>query len=125
MIWIDSSFAIDWLQGQEAARDKIDLTEKIGILPHQFAEILVFFKRRDPNFDSSPLEMLDLATPNEEDLKLASNLYINARKLKSKASLADAMLAAKAKNQMEKILTFDNDFLNLGFMEESQGIWKP
>lgn len=124
MIWIDASFAIEWLLGTaKAAEMNLPRTEK-GILPAQYSEILVYFGRRIG--DLSPvveeLEALKLEHPNKEELQEAAQIYLQAKKQKSKASLVDAILAAVAIKRNESLLSFDSDFADLG-LKNSQGVW--
>lgn len=124
MIWIDASFAIEWLLGTaKAAEITLPRTEK-GILPAQYSEILVYFGRRVG--DLSPvieqLEALKLEHPNKGELQEAAQIYLQAKKQKSKASLVDAMLAAVAIKRNESLLSFDSDFADLG-LKNSEGVW--
>lgn len=124
MIWIDSSFAVEWLSGTARA-EKVKLTgDPLGILPMQYTEILVFYLRQgiDVIPITNELEHLELIHPQKEDLGHAGMLYVRARKNHSKASLADALLAAVAHKRNEKILAFDHDFADLG-MKQKGGFW--
>ena len=124
MIWIDSSFAVEWLMG--SARSKaLDVSrDTLGILPMQYAETFAFFLKREVNplQIARQLESLTLISPDKIHLQQASLLYLEARRQKSKASLADAVLAAVAHERREKILSFDQDFAFLG-LSEKQGFW--
>ncbi len=125
MIWIDSSFAIEWLLGTPRA-EKVKLgNDALGILPAQYAETFTFFLKKDydPLLISQQLEALELKYPEKIELKRASFLYLEARQHKSKASLADAILAAVAQERKEKIASFDDDFSDLG-LKQYQNFWE-
>lgn len=126
MIWIDSSFAVEWLLGTDKAK-RIKLPqEAMGILPQQYAETFVFFLRRglDPTAIANELESLELMAPEKTHLQLGAQLYAKARlSHKSKASLADAVLAAVVLVNGEKLLAFDRDFSQLG-LHEKNALWQ-
>ena len=124
MIWIDSSFAVEWLLGTDRAKKVILPQEPLVILPMQYAETTVFFLRTDtdPASVMKALEALEIKQAEKSHLQEAARLYLKARKLKSKASLADAILAAVAGERHEEIASFDQDFSALGFKEKN-GIW--
>lgn len=126
MIWIDSSFAIEWLSGSlRAGRVKLP-TDALGILPQQYAETFTFFLKQghDPIKIANELDTLELKSPKKIHLQLGSQLYFKARQApKSKASLADAVLAAVIHVSREKLVAFDQDFSNLD-LKEKNGIWQ-
>ncbi len=125
MIWVDSSFAVEWLAGTERAEKVQYESEPLGILPSQYAETFVLFLKKgfEPENVAQQLESLEIKHPENIHLQLAAKLYLEARKSpKSKASLADAILAAVAYHRHEKILAFDGDFKDLGFKEKN-GVW--
>lgn len=124
MIWIDSSFAVEYLLGTARAGQVTLGGEHLVTLPAQFAEIAAFFLRRDPEFEIAQLEPIDLTAPDETDSFAAARLYLAARSSKSKASLADALLAATARNRGGDILAFDEDFRHLGFTRVEPGLWR-
>ena len=124
MIWIDSSFAVEWLRGTKRA-EKVSLPEgPLAILPMQYAETTVFFLRAgsDPVAIIKALEALEIKNAEQFHLQEGVRLYWQARGLKSKASLADAILAAVACERHEAIASFDQDFSALG-LKEKNGIW--
>lgn len=124
VIWIDSSFAIEWLLGTRRAK-RVNLGDEVrSTLPAQYAEIFIFFLRHgyDPVHIVNELEGLDLWQPQKTHLQRAGFLYLEARKRKGKASLADAILAAVAYVRQEKIASFDQDFSRLGFSHRN-GLW--
>lgn len=126
MIWIDSSFAVEWLAGIDSAR-QIHLPDgPLGILPMQYLEVFVFFLRQgqDPLAISRELERLELRNPERVHLQHAGSLYLEARKKKSKTSLADALLAAVSHIEGEGILSFDRDFATLG-LKAKGALWFP
>lgn len=126
MIWIDSSFAIEWLLGTDRAK-RVRIEDKpLGVLGAQYAETLIFFLRRgiDPLQTVNELEALELYSPRKIHFQQGSLLYFEARRNKSKASLSDALLAAVASEKGEPIASFDADFSFLGFKEKS-GLWTP
>jgi predicted nucleic acid-binding protein len=124
MIWIDSSFAIEWLIASSRAKNVAIGKQKLGILPQQYTEILCYFSRKVA--DITPvvrqLEALSLEHPKRSELILAARLYQSARSKKSKASLADAILAGTATLRKDSIASFDQDFISLGFKNEG-GLW--
>lgn len=126
VIWIDSSFAVEWLLGAERA-GKVPLGEEpLGILPMQYLETFAYFLKKnfDPLTVTNQLEALEMVHPEKIHLQSASALYLQARKRKSKASLADALLAAVAHDRKEKVASFDGDFDSLGLVEKG-GLWLP
>ena len=126
MIWIDSSFAIEWLAGMSTAR-KVRLPQgPLGILSMQYLEVFIFFLRQgqDPLAISRELERLELRNPERVHLQYAGPLYLDARKKKSKASLADALLAAVSHIEEEGVLSFDRDFATLG-LKARGALWFP
>lgn len=125
MIWIDSSFAVEWLLGTDRAREiEVSVKNGLAILPAQYAEILAYFMRKTSNsmVVIDQLEALDLEHPDKSELQLAAQLYDSARRRKSKASLADAILAAVAESRGGEIFSFDDDFRYLGFTVGG-GVW--
>ncbi|MCC7345533.1 MAG: PIN domain-containing protein [Deltaproteobacteria bacterium] len=126
MIWIDSSFAVEWLLGTDKAKRVKLPQEAMGILPQQYAETFVFFLRRglDPTAIANELESLELIPPEKTHLQLGAQLYAKARlSNKSKATLADAVLAAVVLVSGEKLLAFDRDFSELG-LQEKNALWQ-
>lgn len=126
MIWIDSSFAVEWLLDTPRAR-RIRLGgESTAILPMQYLETLVFFLKQglDAAEIMAELDALEIFNPQKADLTVAGRLYLKARERRSKASMADALLAGAALVRKEKIATFDRDFASLGF-KERDGLWEP
>ena len=126
MIWIDSSFAIEWLLGTERAKKADFKKESPAILPMQYMETFVFFLKMklDPIRIANELEALELIQPVKPHLQEASFLYREARLRKSKASMADAILAAVAYERKEKVASFDRDFDSLGL--KAKGLfWYP
>lgn len=128
MIWIDSSFAIEWLIGTKRAQNVSLPKRKRAILPQQYTEILAFFgkKMKDLTPVIEELEGLALQNASKHDLQFAAQLYLEARQKKSKASLADAVLAAVATLNKKPVCTFDRDFQHLGFQESNsqKGVWE-
>ena len=127
MIWIDSSFAIPWLLGDPMIR-RVSLGEEArGILPAQYGEILVYFGKRleDLTVVVAQLESLSLGQLEKGEIEMAAQLFVRARRKKSKASLADAMLAAVAHQRHETVLSFDHDFISLGLTQSQPGLWSP
>lgn len=126
MIWIDASFAVEWLLGLPRARGFLDIQgQPIRILPMQYMEILVFFLKRGKEVGetAAELEPCQIVSPNNEALKLGARLYCRARLEKSKASLSDALLAAVCHQTRETLLAFDSDFTALGLKEKKEGHW--
>jgi predicted nucleic acid-binding protein len=124
MIWIDSSFAVEFLLGTSRAGEVKLEGEHLVTLPAQYAEICTFFLRRSPDFEISLLEPLELVAPDEAETLSAARLYLEARASSSKASLADALLAATALSRSGDILAFDEDFRHLGFSRIAPGRWR-
>ncbi len=128
MIWIDSSFAIDWLLKNPRAQHLADkpFREQTAILPLQLAEIYIYFEKANlPTQElQAQLNKLELGQCTFEETKLASSLYLMARKKKKKASLADAFLASVVMTRHDSFLSFDNDFHLFGFYQQ-KGFWLP
>lgn len=116
MIWIDSSFAIEWLLGSERASAVKLPAAGFATLATQYAEILVFFSKRLKDLTplAAQLEAVSLKHADRAELSAAAQKYLLARAAGSKASLADAMLAAVAESRDEPVATFDADFAALG-----------
>ena len=125
MMWIDASFAVGWLLGTERAKLVPVRGVSLAMLAAQYAETQVFFRRRDvdPLQIKSELERVALRAASRTELMTAADLYVEARQMKSKASLADAVLASVARSRNGRIATFDDDFRFLGFMPLSPGLW--
>ena len=124
MIWIDSSFAVEWLLGTERA-SKVSLGKELSaLLPMQYAETLAYFLKKggDPLEVVGELEGIELKNPDKIYLQQAVPLYLAARDRHSKASLADAVLASVAIGRGEKVASFDGDFEYLG-MKNRGGLW--
>lgn len=131
MIWIDSSFAIPWLLGDPMTR-RVSLGEEArGVLPAQYGEVLVYFGKRleDLTVVVAQLESLSLGQLEKGEIEMAAQLFVKARlearQKKSKASLADAMLAAVSRQRHETVLSFDHDFISLGLTQSQPGLWSP
>lgn len=126
MIWIDSSFAVEWLLGTERPKGVDFQGEELAVLPMQYTETFVYFMKQgvDPLVISQQLVALELRNPEKVDLQKAAFLYLEAREKKSKASLADALLAAVAQRHQEKIVAFDDDFADLGMIKKGH-YWIP
>lgn len=127
MIWIDSSFAIPWLLGDPTTR-RVGSGEAVrGVLPAQYGEILVYFGKRleDLTVVVVQLESLSLGQLEKEEIEMAAQLFVKARRNKSKASLADAMLAAVSHRRHEAVLSLDRDFIFLGLTRSQSGLWSP
>lgn len=125
MIWTDSSFAIEWLANSKKVQ-KIQINKQsLLILDIQYAETYRYLLKRgaNPIEISRQLEVISLHYPTKSSLQLAAILYLQARKNKSKTSLADAILASMAKETKADILSFDQDFKLLGFKEIKAGHW--
>lgn len=125
MIWIDSSFAIEWLLGIPRAKEVVHLQgQSLGFLPMQYMEVVAFFlkKGHEPQVIINQLEPCQLFNPDIKVLRMGAKLYCQARLQKSKASLADALLAALCHQTKEKLLGFDNDFATLG-LRQKEGYW--
>ena len=127
MIWIDASFAIEWLVGSKRAESISLRGQQLGILPMQYLETLVFFQKRmkDSALITEQLDSLELRHPTTAQLHHAAYLYVQARHQKnSKASLADALMAAVARDTNDAIASFDLDLKHLGLTLEN-GLWHP
>ena len=122
-IWIDSSFAIEFLLGERRAAGMRLSGVQLLTLPAQYAEICAFFLRCDPGFDPSVLELMELVALDESEVLSAAKLYVGAREEGSKASQADAMLAAMVLSRGGELLAFDDDFRHLGLRREASGRW--
>ena len=114
---------MEWLLGLKRAASFDLSATNLAILPSQFAEICVFFLRRDPEFSPQVLAAIELEMATEQELLDAALLWIRARALKKKASLADAMIAAVVRGRGDMLLSFDHDFATLGLVETSPGLW--
>lgn len=124
MIWIDSSYAIDHLTGHARARD-VDIShEPWVILPAQYAEILVWFGKRTADLGPvvEQLQGIALREAQRPVLLDAAGLYLGARQQGSKASLADALMAADCQRHKGKIASFDQDLGDLGMWRRG-GLW--
>ena len=126
-IWIDASFAIEWLGGTQRAKRVSLGKSKLKILTAQYAEVLCYFERRTDTLEmiEEQLEPLLLTSPSKSTMCAAACLYNAARKKKNKASLADAILAAAAIEKNESIASFDEDFKALGLKKKTFGLWMP
>ena len=116
MIWIDSSFAIEWLLGSERA-SKVQLPKvELAILEAQYAEIVVIFSKHITDLAPTvaQLESLSLKHATKAELVVAAREYLHVRAKKSKASLADVILATVAKLRDDSVATFDKNFDLLG-----------
>jgi predicted nucleic acid-binding protein len=123
MIWLDSSFVVEWLLGTERVRGVPLDASSLAILPAQFAEVCVFFLRRDPRFTAEVLQTLELVAAEPDEMIDAARLFLAARARRSKASLADALLAAVAGRRGGVVYSFDQDLRYLGLMERQECIW--
>ncbi len=125
MTFIDSSFAIEWLLGRSRANSIPLEGGSCGMLGHQYAEILIFFLKAGKKGEevSQQLEYFEFMAAEKEEWKDAGELYLKARKEKSKASLADAVLASVVIRRREKLLSFDQDFKSLNLKETGGGVW--
>lgn len=123
MIWIDASFAIEWLGGSKRAAEAGLKRARVSILPMQYAEVCVYFFRRHPDFPRESLDALELVEVDADELLDAALLYIRARAQPSKASLADAVLAATVRSRGGELYTFDEDFRFLGLKRVGAGRW--
>lgn len=124
MIWIDASFAVEWLRGTaRAAESGFRLSARPQILAMQYAEVCAYFLRERRKFSPGVLEPLQLVTAGPEELLDGANLYGRARDAGSKASLADAVLAAVVRGRGGVLYTFDEDFRHLGLQREGVGRW--
>ena len=93
------------------------------ILPLQFAEVCAYFVRQRRKFSLGLLKPLQLATASAEELLAGADLYLIARAAGSKASMADAVLAATVRSRGGVLYAFDEDFRHLGLQQESTGRW--
>lgn len=127
MIWIDTSFAVEWLLGMPRAKGLVDVQQPLGLLPMQYMETLIFFLKKGEELQiiTNQLEPCRLFNPDNATLKLGARLYYQSRLQKSKASLADALLAAVCHQTKEKLLAFDNDFVSLRLKQQKEGYWIP
>jgi predicted nucleic acid-binding protein len=124
MIWIDASFAIEWLGGTKRASEVgLAPRSRMSILPMQYTEVCAYFLRRDPEFTREKLVSIELVEADANELMDGAMLYVRARAEGSKASLADAVLAATVRARGAKLYTFDEDFRFLGMQREATGIW--
>lgn len=123
MIWVDASFAVEWLGGSKRAAEAGLKRARVSILPLQYAEVCVFFLRRHPDFRREALEALELVEADADQLFDAALLYVLARRQTSKASLADAVLAATVRSRGDELYTFDEDFRYLGMKRVGAGRW--
>lgn len=123
MIWIDASFAIEWLGGSRRAAETGLKRARLAILPMQYAEVCVYFSRRHPDFPRETLDALEVVEADREELLDAALLYLRARTQNSKASLADAVLAATVRARGGALYTFDEDFRFLGLKPVGGGRW--
>lgn len=121
--WIDSSFAVEWLLGRDRARGYSLDPAQIATLPAQYAEICVFFLRRDESFSIEALASLSIEAHTEAELLEAARLWLRARNAGNKASLADAILAAVVRTRGGVLFSFDRDFQHLGLFRERGAIW--
>lgn len=127
MIWMDSSFIIDWFI-DDPKIGSYDLGKAtLATTSFQYIEVLSFFlKKSETHFKEvvSELEAIKFVSPSGESLVEASRLYVSSKRKNPKISYADAVLATLAKNRHDTLLTFDNDFNDLGF-QKIQGFWYP
>lgn len=124
MIWIDASFAVEWLRGTpRAAELGFRRSARAQILSLQYAEVCVYFLRQRRKFSVAVMEPLELVTADTEELLTGANLYVRARAAGSKASLADAVLAATVRSRGGVLYAFDEDFRYLGLQQTSTGRW--
>ncbi|MBL7684659.1 MAG: PIN domain-containing protein [Deltaproteobacteria bacterium] len=125
MIFLDASFIIYFLQGEDKASANIIENEDLYILPSQFMEVLVFFQRKsfDLNRIRPFLEDLILVHPNISQIYLAALLYGKARKEKSKTSYSDAILAAMVIDHRARLASLDNDFRFLDLTYHGNDLW--
>jgi predicted nucleic acid-binding protein len=126
MTFVDSSFAIEWLLGRSRAKIIQLEADSYSVLGNQYVEILIFFLKLGKKTEDivRQLEFLEFITPEKEDWISAGMLYSEARQQKSKASLADAVLAAIVIREEGKLLSFDHDFRSLRLKEMKAGIWE-
>ncbi|HYC91231.1 MAG TPA: PIN domain-containing protein [Thermoanaerobaculia bacterium] len=126
MIWIDTSFAVEWLRGTPRASETgFRRSARMQILPLQYAEVCAYFIRQRRKFSLAVLDPLEIVTVGVQELVAAADLYLRARAAGSKASLADAVLAATVRNRGGVLYAFDEDFRHLGLQQESIGRWTP
>jgi predicted nucleic acid-binding protein len=124
MIWTDASFAIEWLGGTKRAADVNPKPgRRIAILPLQYAEVCAFFLRGNRKFSPSLLDSMELVHADADELLQAAFYYGRARAAGSKASMADAVLAATVRSHGGVLYGFDEDFRFLGLQQESPGRW--
>jgi predicted nucleic acid-binding protein len=128
MIWVDSSFVVEWLLGTERVQSVNIKSETLSILDNQYCEVVAFFRKRDVSEQRvvSQLERLILERPEREDLVYGASLYLKARNAGSKASLSDAILAAVvAKDKKHELLAYDYDFEALGLTsDQTKSRWR-
>jgi predicted nucleic acid-binding protein len=125
VIWTDASFAIEWLGGTKRAKD-VDPKpgRNVRILPLQYAEVCAYFLRSNRKFSPALLGGMELVHADADELLQAAFHYGRARALGSKASMADAILAATVLDRGGVLYAFDEDFRHLGLRRESPGRWK-
>ena len=125
MIWLDSSYVIARLLGEPRAAFEVP-AGPVFVLPAQLAECHVYFKKAEINTSivTATLEALPIHHSSFAETTLASRLYIDARRAQSKASLADALLAAAVHAKNGRLLTFDDDFSSLGMKRDGE-LWLP
>lgn len=124
MIWIDASFAVEWLRGMpRAAETGFERSERMQILPLQYAEICAYFLRQRRKFSLGVLAPMQLVTATPAELLDSADLYLRAHNAGSKASLADAILAATVRTRGGILYAFDEDFRHLGLQQKSTGRW--
>ena len=123
-MWIDSSFAIEWLLETDRAKQAEISDTPLAILPMQYMETFSFFLKKlvDPMQIIRELSPLEMTHPEKIHIQRGSFLYLEARRQKSKASLADALLAAVVAERRECLLSFDEDFSFLG-LKGKNGLW--
>ena len=126
MIWIDSSFAIEWLLGTKRAAAVTLPRESLMMLPMQYLESFTYFLKHgaDPIQVHNQLAGFNRTEATTAELEQAAFLYLAAREHSSKASFADALLAAVAGSHHGLIASFDHDLKSLG-CEFKNGLWKP
>ena len=127
IIWIDASFAIEWLLATDRAKTVTLPSSDLYILSAQYAEILVYFHKRLDDLApvTRELKMLELYQPDRSILESASIRYVDAKRTSKKISLSDAILAAAAQKTKAPIATFDHDFITLGFTQRGDGLMVP
>lgn len=124
MIWTDASFAIEWMGGtKRAAAVGLEPALSLRILPLQYAEVGAYFFRRNSEFSMDMLDGFELVHADANELLGAAFWYVCARAGGSKASLADAVLAATVRSRGGVLYAFDEDFRHLGLQQESMGRW--